>query len=56
MVNAFLELVIGWFVTYKVVGIIGAKGNRALVIRIIGVLLMIGGGVSFVHSVFHLES
>ena len=50
MVNTLLELGIGWFLTYKVVRIIGAKGNFAMVIKIIGVLLMIGGVVSLAHS------
>jgi len=52
MINALLELAIGWFLTYKAVRIVGAKGNLALAIKIIGVLLMIGGLVSFVHSIF----
>ena len=52
MVNAFLELVIGWFVTYKVVKIIGAKGKFAIIIKVIGVLLMIAGVVSFTHLIF----
>lgn len=52
MVNALLELGIGWFLTYKVVRIIGAKGSFAMGIKIIGVLLMIGGIVSLVHSIF----
>lgn len=51
MVNSLLQLAIGWFITYKVVRIVGAKGNLAIIIKIIGVLLMIGGAVSFVHSV-----
>lgn len=51
MVNALLELGIGWFLTYKVVRIIGAKGNFAMAIKIIGVLLMIGGVVSLAHSI-----
>jgi hypothetical protein len=50
MVNAILEIGIGWFLTYKTVSIIGAKGNFAMVIKIIGVLLMIGGVISLVHS------
>lgn len=51
MVNALLELGIGWFLTYKVVRIIGAKGNLALIIKIIGVLLMIDGVISLVHLI-----
>lgn len=51
MVNALLELGIGWFLTYKAVRIIGAKGNFAMVIKIIGMLLMIGGVVSLAHSI-----
>lgn len=51
MINAFLELGIGWFLTYKVVRITGAKGDFAMVIKIIGVLLMIGGVVSLAHSI-----
>lgn len=52
MINALLELGIGWFLTYKVVRIIGAKGNFAMVIKIIGILFMIGGVVSLVRSIF----
>lgn len=52
MINALLELGVGWFLTYKVVGIVGAKGNFAMVIKIIGVLLMIGAVISLVHSIF----
>ena len=51
MANALLELGIGWFLTYKVVRIIGAKGNYAIIIKIIGVLLMIGGVVSLAHLI-----
>lgn len=53
MVNALLELVIGFFVTYKVVKIVGARGKLAIAIKVIGVLLMIAGAVSFTHSIFH---
>lgn len=52
MVNALLEFGIGWFLTYKAVIIIGAKGYFAMMIKIVGILLMIGGIVSFVHSIF----
>lgn len=51
MVNALLELGIGWFLTYKAVRIIGAKGNLGMVIKIFGVLLMIGGVVSLAHLI-----
>lgn len=51
MVNALLEFGIGWFLTYRPVIIIGAKGYFAMMIKIIGILLMIGGIVSFVHSI-----
>ena len=53
MVNALLKLGIGWFLTYKVCKIVEAKGNWAIAIKVIGVLLMIGGTVSFVHSISH---
>lgn len=52
MVNALLKLGIGWFLTYRVVQIIGAKGNFAMIVKIIGVLLMIGGVVSLAHTMF----
>lgn len=52
MVNALLELGIGWFLTYKVVRIIGVKGKLAMGIKIVGILLMIGGVVSLAHSIF----
>ena len=51
MVNALLELGIGWFLTYKVVRIIGVKGSFAMIIKTIGVLLMISGIVSLAHSI-----
>ena len=52
MVNALLKFGIGWFLTYKAVIIIGAKGYFAMMIKIVGIPLMIGGIVSFVHSIF----
>lgn len=51
MVNALLEFAIGWFVTYKMCGIVGAKGMLATIIKIIGVLLMIGACLSLAHSI-----
>lgn len=51
MTNALLELGIGWFLTYKAVRIIGAKGKFAIIIKFIGILLMIGGVVSLAHSI-----
>lgn len=54
MVNALLELGIGWFLAYKVVRIIDAKGKFAMIIKIIGVILMIGGVVSLAHSILRL--
>ena len=53
MVNALLKLGIGWFLTYKVGKIVGVKGSWAIAIKTIGVLLMIGGAVSFVYSILH---
>lgn len=49
MINALLKIAIGWFVTYKAVRIVGAKGRLAIAVKIAGVLLMILGTVSFVH-------
>lgn len=50
--DAFLELVMGWFVIYKVVKIMGTRGKLAIVIKVIGVLLMIADVVSFTHLIF----
>lgn len=52
MVNALIELAVGWFVTYRVAKIVGAKGKLAIVIKVIGVLLMIAGVISFTHLIF----
>jgi len=51
MVNALLELGIGWFLTYKAVRVIGAKRRLAMVIKIIGIILMISGVVSLTHLI-----
>lgn len=51
MIGSIIEFAIGWFVTYKMCGIVGAKGILATIIKIIGVLLMIGACLSLAHSI-----
>lgn len=53
MIGAIIEIVVGWFVTYKVCGIVGAKGILATVIKLIGVIILIAGGVSLVRCFIH---
>lgn len=52
MIGAIIEIVIGWFLIDKVPGIVGARGLLATVIKIIGVLALIGGFVSLAHFFF----
>lgn len=51
LINALLQFAIGWFVTFKMVKIVGAKKNLATIIKIIGVLLMIGACITITHTV-----
>lgn len=51
MTRALLEIVIGYFITYKVPNIVGAKGLLATIIKIIGIILLIGGFISLVDKV-----
>lgn len=52
MIGAIIEIVIGWFLIDKVPDIVGARGLLATVIKIIGVLVLIGGFVSLAHFFF----
>lgn len=49
MIGIIIEIEIGWFVLEKMPAIVGAGGLLATVIKIIGVLLLIGGFVSLVR-------
>lgn len=50
MISSILEIVIGWFVTYKAPRLLGAKGVQAKVVMLIGILLMVAGVISFMRS------
>lgn len=52
LVGAIVQLVIGWFVTDKMCGIVGAKGLLATIIKIVGVLILISGFVDLAHCFF----
>lgn len=49
MIGIIIEIAIGWFVLEKMPAIVGASGLLATVIKIVGVLLLIGGFVSLVR-------
>lgn len=51
MISAIIELGIGYFLTYKVPGILGLSKNISLAIKIIGILLIIIGFVDFVQHI-----
>lgn len=52
MIGAIIEIIIGWFLLDKVPSIVGASGLLATVIKIIGVIVLIGGFVSLAHCFF----
>ena len=53
MVSSIIEIAIGYFVTYHVPGMIKIKrGVLATIIRLIGVLLIIGGFISLARGIF----
>ena len=52
MIGAIIEIVIGWFLIEKVSSIVGAYGILSTVIKIIGVIVLIGGLVSLAHCFF----
>lgn len=51
MVTAIIELGIGYFVTYKVPGILNLTKTIALVVKIIGILFLILGFIEFVQHI-----
>lgn len=55
MVSGIIELVVGYFVAYKVPGVLGIKkGVAPVVIKIIGVFLIIVGTINFIKGLFNL--
>ena len=52
MIGSIIEIAIGYFVTYHIPKIVGAKGTSAKVIKIIGIIFLIGGFISLVRNVF----
>lgn len=55
MIGSIIEIAIGYFVTYHVPGMAKIKkGALATIIRLIGILLIIGGFVSLARNVFSL--
>lgn len=54
MISSLIEIAIGYFATYHVPGMLKLKkGVLATIIRLIGVLMIIGGFISFVHCIFN---
>lgn len=51
MTGSIIELIMGWFVTYKAPGILKAKGTQAAIIKLIGWLLIVAGIIGFVSSI-----
>jgi|GEM_PF-6136447 hypothetical protein len=52
MTSSILQIIIGWFITYKMPSILKAKGTQDKVIKLIGWLFIIAGVISFAHSLF----
>lgn len=51
MAAAIIALGIGYFVTYKVPDILNLKGKTSTIIKIIGIIFLIMGFISFVKCV-----
>lgn len=51
MISSLIEIAVGYFVTYHVPGMIKAKEALETIIRLIGVIILIGGFVSLVRVV-----
>lgn len=51
MVGSIIEIIIGWFLVNKVPSMVDAKGMLATIIKIVGVIFIIGGFVSLVRCV-----
>ncbi len=49
MIGILIEIMIGWFVLEKMPAIVGASGLLSTVIKIIGVVVLIGGFVSLIR-------
>lgn len=53
MVGSIIEIIIGWFLVDKVPSFVGAKDMLATIIKIIGVIFLIGGFVSLIRYFIH---
>jgi len=51
MVSAIIEIGIGYFLTYKVPGILNMSKNISVAIKIVGIILLIIGFVDFVQQI-----
>ena len=51
MIDSIIELALGWFIAYKGLRSIKAKGMQAKIIKLIGWLLIIAGVISFIRAV-----
>lgn len=51
MVSSLIEIAIGYFVVYHVPGMVKAKGALETIIRLIGVIILIGGFVGLVKAI-----
>lgn len=56
MTTAIIALGIGYFVTYKVPSILSLKGMTATIVKVIGIILLIMGFISFVESISEFVS
>ena len=51
MLSAIIYLGIGYFITYKVPGILNLSKTPSLAVKIVGIILLILGFISLVQSV-----
>lgn len=51
MVSAIIELGIGYFLTYKVPGILNLPKPPSMAVKIVGIILLILGFISLVQSI-----
>lgn len=51
MFSAIIEIIVGWFVMDQVPSLVNAKGSLASVIKLVGVIILIGGFVHLLYSI-----
>lgn len=54
MASIMIELGLGYFLTYKVPGILNTSKNVSLGIKIVGIIFLIVGFVDLVHKIVSL--